>query len=79
MIVYRAPQGSPEWHAARAGCITASNFNLIRSANRLKSGPNKDDYGDKAKAYAFRLAIERISKMPLDEGVKSELPDAKIR
>lgn len=71
MIVHRAPQGSPEWHAARAGCITASNFNLIRSAAKLKSGPNKGEYGEKAKAYAFRLAIERISKTPLDEGFET--------
>src|SRR5690606_922982 len=29
------------------------------------------DYGDKAKNYAFRLAIERISKTPLDEGFET--------
>lgn len=68
MIVHTAPQGSPEWHLARAGCITASNFHLIRAANRMKTGPRKGGYSEKALNYAFRLAIERISKVPLDEG-----------
>ncbi|WP_186425067.1 lambda exonuclease family protein [Cupriavidus metallidurans] len=69
MIIHRVAQGSPEWHAVRAGCITASNFKLARS--RLKTGPNKGDFTEAAKDYAFRLAIERISKQPLDEGFET--------
>ncbi|MCT9125371.1 lambda exonuclease family protein [Cupriavidus gilardii] len=69
MIIHRAPQGSPEWHAARAGCITASNFKLARQ--RLKTGPNKGDYTEAAKDYAFRVAIERISGTALDEGFET--------
>ena len=30
MILHTAPQGSPEWHAARAGVITASMFATCR-------------------------------------------------
>lgn len=71
MILHLAPQGSVEWHLARAGCITASNFQLIRESNKLKSGPNCGDYSDKAKNYAFRVAIERIAKAPLDEGFET--------
>lgn len=71
MIEHFTPQGSEEWKIVRAGCITASNFKLIRASERLKSGPNKGDYGEKAKNYAFRLAIERISGVPLDEGYET--------
>lgn len=71
MIVHIAPQGSEAWHLARAGCITASNFALIRADKKLKSGPNKGDYGETAKNYAFRLAIERISKQPLDDAFET--------
>jgi len=30
MIIHRAPQGTPEWHAARVGVITASMFSTVR-------------------------------------------------
>lgn len=69
MIIHRAPQGSKEWHAVRAGCITASNFKLARQ--RLKSGANKGEYSEATKDYAFRVAIERISGQPLDEGFET--------
>lgn len=66
MKVITCEQGSTEWHRARAGAITASNFNLVR--DRLKSGPNKGGLKKDALDYAFRLAVERISGEPLDEG-----------
>ncbi|WP_186084836.1 lambda exonuclease family protein [Burkholderia gladioli] len=69
MKVIQCDQGSPEWHRARAGCITASMFATARE--RLKTGPSKGDYSAKAKEYAFRLAIERISGEPLDEGFET--------
>lgn len=69
MIVVNCEQGSPEWHQARAGCITASMFSVARQ--RLKTGPSKGDYSAAAKDYAFRLAIERISGQPLDEGFET--------
>lgn len=71
MKIIECLQGSPEWHAARAGCITASNFKLTRASARLKSVPNKGEYSEAAKNYAFRLAIERISGKPLDEGFET--------
>jgi hypothetical protein len=64
-------QGSEPWHMARCGAITASCFKLTRASERLKSGPNKGDYNEKAKNYAFRLAVERISGVPLDEGFET--------
>ena len=30
MIIVKAPQGTPEWHQARAGVITASMFSTAR-------------------------------------------------
>lgn len=63
MLLHEVDQGTPEWHAARAGCITASMFSAVRK--RLKSGPNKGDYSAEAKNYAFRLACERIAGAPI--------------
>lgn len=69
MIVVTCEQGSPEWHAARAGVITASMFGTARS--KLKRGANKGEYTAAALDYAFRLAVERISRTPLDEGFET--------
>lgn len=69
MIVINCDQGSPEWHAARAGVITASMFKVARQ--RLKTGKNAGDFTEAAKNYAFRLAIERISGVPLDDGFET--------
>ena len=69
MILHTAPQGSPEWHAARAGVITASMFATCRQ--KLKSGPSKGEFAAAAGDYAFRLAVERISGQPLDEGFET--------
>ena len=55
MIIHTAPQGSPEWHQARAGVITGSMFATARQ--RLKSGPNKGGFTAAALDYAFRLAV----------------------
>lgn len=69
MIVIECKQGSPEWHQSRAGVITASMFSTARK--KLKSGANKGDYSEAAKDYAFRVAVERISGAPLDEGFET--------
>lgn len=61
--IMEVKQGSHEWHHARAGVVTASMFAETRK--RMKSGPNKGDFSQAAKDYAFRLAIERISGEPL--------------
>lgn len=69
MIVINCVQGSAEWIKARAGCITASMFETARS--KLKSGPNKGQPTAAALDYAFRLAVERISGEPLDNGFET--------
>jgi len=110
MIIVNCDQGSPEWHQARAGVITASMFSVARSrvgglteqqqkyvdailagrsetyardvagykaapkaeaVQRALDGENVGDFSLAAKDYAFRLAIERISGTPLDEGFET--------
>jgi hypothetical protein len=110
VITVECDQGSPEWHKARAGCITASMFSTVRKKvgclderqaefvrlrhegsaakeaaetagykvipssdiiKRALAGEKIGDWSDVAKDYAFRLAIERISGMPLDEGFET--------
>ena len=62
MILIECVQGSEEWHKARAGVITASNFkNAVEmTAKKLPTA--------KATLYAAQVALERISGMPCDEG-----------
>lgn len=110
MIVLTCDQGSPEWHQARAGVITASMFSTARSkvngldekqqtyVDAIRAGSSEaaardiagykapprsetvqraieglpvGEFSDAAKAYAFRLAIERVSGEPLDEGFET--------
>lgn len=65
MIIHNAPQGSPEWKRSRAGVVTASMVSVARE--KLKSGLPTSA----AKAYAARLALERIGGSPLDEGMET--------
>ena len=69
MILISCDQGSESWHEARAGVITASMFRVARS--KLTTGKNSGQFTEAAKDYAFRLAIERISGKPLDEGFET--------
>lgn len=110
MIIVECSQGSPEWHEARAGCITASMFSTIRktvggldmkqqvyvaaiqagqtvkeamdeagykavpkakAVHDAIEGKPVGDYSEEAKNYAFRLAVERISGEPLDDGFET--------
>lgn len=65
MQVYLAPQGSDAWLQARAGAITGS---MVRVAREKKKNGEPTE---KALNYAFRLAVERISFEPLDEGYQT--------
>jgi hypothetical protein len=62
VIVVDCQQGTPEWLAARAGVLTASNFRTARSRKADGRTPS-----DTARHLAFKLAIERISGIPLDD------------
>lgn len=59
MNFHNIPQNTPEWGLLRIGRITASNFGTIM-ANEGKS------FGEPAKRYASRIAVESIlgSKLP---------------
>jgi hypothetical protein len=60
-----SPQGTEKWLDDRKGLITASMFTEVKT--RLKSGPNKGDFSQKAKDYAFKLAYERVSGELLED------------
>lgn len=59
-ILIQCKQGTPEWFAARAGVITASNFStaceyLKPSKKDLASQPSQKNID-----YAYRVAVEQI-------------------
>jgi hypothetical protein len=61
--------GTPEKAAAEAsGYKTVPKSDII---TRALNGEKVGDWSDAAKDYAFRLAIERISGKPLDEGFET--------
>ncbi|WP_186083689.1 lambda exonuclease family protein [Burkholderia gladioli] len=61
MIIVDCQQGTPEWLAARAGVITASNFRVARSKK------SDGSMTEAAEDLAFKLALERMSGVPLDD------------
>lgn len=61
MILIKCEQGSPEWHAARVGVITASKYRDAVDTTQ-KGKPTS-----KSILYAAQVAIERISGQPCDE------------
>jgi hypothetical protein len=68
-LLYECQQGSPEWLQSRAGVITASQFKVARA--KLKRKGDYGNIGDPTEAaldFAFQKAIERICRVPLDEG-----------
>lgn len=68
MIVLTHPQGSEDWLRARCGVITASRFTDARARLKKASGDRKagDWHGDALK-YAWLIAMETISREPLDD------------
>lgn len=58
LIWHSAPQGTPEWLAARKGVITASRFKDAR--DKLKNG----NPGSRQTGYAFDLARDRVGGKP---------------
>jgi len=63
MIVHTYPQGSEDWLRARAGKVTASMFKDARSKLKKSGEPT-----EAALNYAFKVAVEAISGIPMDEG-----------
>jgi len=59
MIIVHAQQGTPEWLAARAGVVTASDFKLARLAKGAKMT-------DAQANLAFKKAWERITGKPME-------------
>lgn len=69
MQVVECAQGSDEWHAARVGVITGSEFGTARGV--YKSGKEAGMPNAAAKNYAFKKAIERIGGKLLDDGFEN--------
>ena len=65
MLTLNVEQGTDEWKKARAGLISASNFNKI-----LTPGGKKTD-GKTRKDYLYQVAAERISGCPEGDDFKS--------
>lgn len=65
MIIDPSPQGSPEWHAARCGVLTASLYSTaIDTLSSNRDGRKKGDPSSASEALASTIAIERISGNP---------------
>lgn len=68
MIILNYPQGSDDWLRARCGVITASRFvdavSVLTKAS--KNGAAGDPAGE-ALRYAWQIAVETISREPLDD------------
>lgn len=58
--IHTAPQGTPEWLAARAGCATGSRAGDILA--RIKSGE-----AAARRDYRYQLAAERLTGKPQDD------------
>ncbi len=72
MKFINARQGTPEWHAARCGAITASRFFDAISLLTRKSGDKVvGDPTATADRYAADLAIEIVSGKPFGEPPKA--------
>lgn len=72
MKFIECPQGTPEWHAARAGKITASCFaDAISRCQKKSASRNTGDPTAVAERYAADLAIERVSGQPHGEPPKA--------
>lgn len=67
MHIIDCEQGSTEWKRARCGMQTASEFWLMREAERMKRGPTAGDWSGAQLDLMARLACERIAGEPLDE------------
>jgi hypothetical protein len=67
MIIHNDPQGSAEWLARRAGCITASRFKDARDRLKPAKGEAIGKPSAKCTAYAAQVAVERIAGRPIDK------------
>jgi hypothetical protein len=65
VIFHDVPQNSPEWEALRIGKATASNFACIMAHDGKA-------FGDPAKSYALRIALERVTGRKAEYSFKND-------
>lgn len=71
MKIISCEQGSPEWHAARCGIPTASNFDKLVTST---GAPSKQ-----AQGYLYALAAERITGRAVDLSVSAAMEEGSRR
>lgn len=59
-------QGSPEWFAARLGCVTASRVADVLATT--KSGPS-----ERRTTYLYQLVAERLTGLPTEHFVTADM------
>lgn len=64
--ICEAPQGTPEWHADRLGCVTGSP-----AATLYATGKGADESVQRIN-YRYQLAEERITRQPTAPGFVSD-------
>lgn len=64
MKLIACEQGTPEWHSARVGVITASRFKDACDRLKPKKGEQVGAPSAKCIAYAAEVAVERVSGQP---------------
>lgn len=67
-MIHHIEQNTPEWHQLRCGVITASHFDTIM-ANEGKA------FGEPAKKYACKIALEMFTKTPIESEYKNSHMD----
>lgn len=74
MYEVKAPQGSPEWHQARCGKITASRFKDVMTNARGGEGWSKTalSYADEIIGEILTLDYKNIEAASLDWGTENE-------
>ena len=75
-MTHEIKQGSPEWHAMRLGCITASEADCLLVDGAKKKRPNlllPDEFGAGAETYAMKLLNELLTMLPSDSGTSWEM------
>lgn len=69
LVILDHPQGSEEWHVARAGMLTASNFKTAMASGR------DGDVSETRIKLLHRLATERMTGEPSMDGYRNAAMD----
>jgi hypothetical protein len=77
IIIDQVEQGTPDWHRARAGVITASRASEFSSEAKLAPMPDNIDYKKDDKNHIYKVSgkfYTGTSKSSLEKIIRSTLP-----